>query len=110
MVLISGRLAARAVLDTPAMTELSEAPQEQRRAARVAGAPRLARRSTGPARITARRPRPPATLTAAYERCRQLNRQHGTSYYLATRLLPGLETPARARALRLRPVRRRDRG
>ena len=40
MVLISGRLAARAVLDGSPMTELSEAPQEQRRAARVAGAAR----------------------------------------------------------------------
>jgi phytoene synthase len=27
-------------------------------------------------------------LTAAYERCRQLHRRHGRSYYLATRLLP----------------------
>ncbi|WP_041831762.1 phytoene/squalene synthase family protein [Actinoplanes sp. N902-109] len=28
-------------------------------------------------------------LEAAYERCRQLHRQHGRTYYLATRLLPG---------------------
>jgi 15-cis-phytoene synthase len=28
-------------------------------------------------------------LTAAYERSRQLHRQHGRTYYLATRLLPG---------------------
>jgi phytoene synthase len=28
------------------------------------------------------------TLTAAYERCRQLHRRHGRTYYLATRLLP----------------------
>jgi 15-cis-phytoene synthase len=35
----------------------------------------------------------PATLTASYERCRQLNRQHGTSYYLATRLLPDWKRP-----------------
>jgi phytoene synthase len=27
-------------------------------------------------------------LAAAYERCRQLHRQHGRTYYLATRLLP----------------------
>ena len=30
----------------------------------------------------------PCTLTAAYERCRQLHRRHGTTYYLATLLLP----------------------
>jgi phytoene synthase len=28
-------------------------------------------------------------LAAAYERCRALHRQHGRTYYLATRLLPG---------------------
>jgi 15-cis-phytoene synthase len=28
------------------------------------------------------------TLAVAYERCRQLHREHGRSYYLATRLLP----------------------
>lgn len=41
------------------------------------------------------RPRGPAphTLTAAYERCRRLNYRHGTSYYLATRLLPGWKRP-----------------
>ena len=27
-------------------------------------------------------------LTAAYERCRQLHKRHGRTYYLATRLLP----------------------
>ncbi len=27
-------------------------------------------------------------LAAAYERCRELHRQHGRTYYLATRLLP----------------------
>ena len=48
-------------------------------------------------------------LAAAYERCRELHRRHGRTYYLATRLLPGVEAPARARALRLHPVRRRDR-
>jgi 15-cis-phytoene synthase len=30
----------------------------------------------------------PRTLTAAYERCRQLHRRHGRTYYLATLLLP----------------------
>ena len=34
-----------------------------------------------------------ATLTAAYERCRQLNYRHGTSYYLATQLLPAWKRP-----------------
>jgi phytoene synthase len=29
------------------------------------------------------------TLAASYERCRQLHRRHGRTYYLATRLLPG---------------------
>ncbi|SCG79846.1 phytoene synthase [Micromonospora echinaurantiaca] len=28
-------------------------------------------------------------LTAAYDRCRELHRRHGHTYYLATRLLPG---------------------
>ncbi len=42
---------------------------------------------TGPGRPAA------STLTAAYERCRQLNYRHGTSYYLATRLLPGWKRP-----------------
>jgi phytoene synthase len=31
----------------------------------------------------------PWTLSAAYERCRQLHARHGRSYYLATLLLPG---------------------
>lgn len=35
----------------------------------------------------------PRTLTAAYERCRQLNHRYGTSYYLATRLLPAWKRP-----------------
>jgi len=34
-------------------------------------------------------PDEPGTLSAAYERCRQLHARHGRSYYLATRLLPG---------------------
>lgn len=29
------------------------------------------------------------SLAASYDRCRQLHRQHGRTYYLATRLLPG---------------------
>ena len=33
------------------------------------------------------------SLTASYERCRQLNRRHGTSYYLAARLLPAWKRP-----------------
>jgi phytoene synthase len=32
-------------------------------------------------------------LAAAYERCRQLHRQHGRTYYLATRLLPAWKRP-----------------
>ena len=36
---------------------------------------------------------PAGTLTAAYERCRQLNCRHGTSYYLATQLLPAWKRP-----------------
>jgi len=92
------------------MTELSEAPHEQRRAARVPGALRSGPAQPGPAgshpaELTLAgpgpgqpgsppaAPGPPATLTAAYERCRQLNRRHGTSYYLATRLLPDWKRP-----------------
>ena len=48
------------------------------------------------AKVTAAGPRrPPAsvgaeprTLSAAYERCRQLHARHGRTYYLATLLLP----------------------
>ncbi|MEV4415272.1 phytoene/squalene synthase family protein [Catellatospora sp. NPDC049609] len=32
-------------------------------------------------------------LAAAYERCRRLHRQHGRTYYLATRLLPAWKRP-----------------
>ncbi|GAB4059332.1 phytoene/squalene synthase family protein [Catellatospora paridis] len=32
-------------------------------------------------------------LAAAYERCRQLHRRHGRTYYLATRLLPAWKRP-----------------
>src|SRR6202044_249084 len=70
-----------------AMTELSEAPADQRRAVPVPGALRSGLSAPGPAG-----PGPPP-LTAAYERCRQLNRRHGTSYYLATRLLPDWKRP-----------------
>jgi len=48
-----------------------------------------------PARVTAAPARPgraaatePRTLSAAYERCRQLHARHGRTYYLATLLLP----------------------
>lgn len=34
-----------------------------------------------------------ATLAQAYARCRRLNRQHGKSYFLATRLLPAAKRP-----------------
>ncbi|MBV1850134.1 phytoene/squalene synthase family protein [Catellatospora tritici] len=34
-----------------------------------------------------------AELTAAYARCRELHRQHGRTYYLATRLLPAAKRP-----------------
>jgi phytoene synthase len=33
-------------------------------------------------------PAPPSSLSASYERCRELHRQHGRTYYLATLLLP----------------------
>ena len=101
------------------MTELSEAPQEQRPAARIPGVARSSPGGpglAGPGSGEPERPGPelcrpessgpgpgqpgsrpaasgPATLTAAYERCRQLNRRHGTSYYLATRLLPDWKRP-----------------
>jgi 15-cis-phytoene synthase len=38
--------------------------------------------------VTARRAVEATTLTAAYERCRQLHARHGRTYYLATLLLP----------------------
>jgi phytoene synthase len=49
------------------------------RPARVASAP------AGAGRVVAAEPR---TLSAAYERCRQLHARHGRTYYLATLLLP----------------------
>ena len=49
------------------------------RLARVAAAP------AGPRAAVAAEPR---TLSAAYERCRQLHARHGRTYYLATLLLP----------------------
>ena len=64
------------------------------RPARPAPAPP---REAGPPR-EAREARPPAageprTLSAAYERCRQLHARHGRSYYLATLLLPRWKRP-----------------
>ena len=55
-----------------------------------------------------RRDHDPA-LRAAYATCRALNARHGRTYFLATRLLPAGPAARRARALRLRPLRRRDR-
>ena len=53
---------------------------------------RLAKLAPAPPREP-REARPPAleprTLSAAYERCRQLHARHGRTYYLATLLLPG---------------------
>ena len=34
---------------------------------------------------------PPVTLEQSYERCRQLNRRHGTTYYWSTLLLPRIK-------------------
>jgi phytoene synthase len=39
--------------------------------------------------VTVRTTAPAGDLAAAYERCRELHRSHGRTYYLATRLLPG---------------------
>jgi 15-cis-phytoene synthase len=50
------------------------------RLARVAAAPAEAGRASAAAE--------PRTLSAAYERCRQLHARHGRTYYLATLLLP----------------------
>jgi 15-cis-phytoene synthase len=47
---------------------------------------KLAATSAGEVRPLAVEPR---TLSAAYERCRQLHARHGRTYYLATLLLPG---------------------
>ena len=63
MVLLSGRLAADRVEQTPAVTSP------------------LTRRLT-------RRGRTAVTLEESYERCRQLNRRYGTTYYWSTYLLP----------------------
>jgi 15-cis-phytoene synthase len=77
------------------VTGLRETARPRLRPGRAWGQPGRDRRATG-----AEPPGPPGpataapdTLTAAYERCRQLNRRHGTSYYLATRLLPGWKRP-----------------
>lgn len=60
-----------------------------------AGRPSLAGISARPAAAGhgPSEPDGPATLTASYERCRLLNARHGTSYYLATRLLPAWKRP-----------------
>jgi 15-cis-phytoene synthase len=50
---------------------------------------RLAKLAASPARAGRPATLEPSTLTAAYERCRQLHARHGRSYYLATLLLPG---------------------
>ena len=42
----------------------------------------------GPAGVTL-----PTTLSASYERCRQIHAEHGRSYYLATKLLPRWKRP-----------------
>ena len=83
MVLISGRLAARAVWRVAGLTDLQAAAEPGGR-----GCP-FGPRRPGPAGGRGA----PETLTAAYERCRQLNYRHGTSYYLATQLLPGWKRP-----------------
>jgi 15-cis-phytoene synthase len=57
---------------------------------------RLAKLAPAPPRAP-REARPPApeprTLSAAYERCRQLHARHGRTYYLATLLLPRWKRP-----------------
>jgi phytoene synthase len=50
---------------------------------------RLARAMATPAGTARPAPPEPGTLSAAYERCRQLHARHGRTYYLATLLLPG---------------------
>jgi 15-cis-phytoene synthase len=48
---------------------------------------RLAKLAAAPVPVGAAEPEP-RTLSAAYERCRQLHARHGRTYYLATLLLP----------------------
>ena len=69
-------------LAEPSPTPAATRPREPE--AREAREPRKARGpQSGP-------PTPePRTLSAAYERCRQLHARHGRTYYLATLLLPG---------------------
>jgi phytoene synthase len=50
---------------------------------------RLAKLAAAPAREAGPVALEPRTLSAAYERCRQLHARHGRTYYLATLLLPG---------------------
>jgi phytoene synthase len=49
---------------------------------------RLARVMATPVGTARPAPPEPGTLSAAYERCRQLHARHGRTYYLATLLLP----------------------
>ena len=69
----------------------------------------------GPAGRRARRPvrrRAAAmtlTLEESYERCRQLNKRHGTTYYWCDLRAAEGQAPPRARALRVLPLRRRHR-
>ena len=49
---------------------------------------RLARVAAAPAGAAGAAAAEPRTLSAAYERCRQLHARHGRTYYLATLLLP----------------------
>jgi phytoene synthase len=49
---------------------------------------RLARVMATPVGMARPAPPEPGTLSAAYERCRQLHARHGRTYYLATLLLP----------------------
>jgi phytoene synthase len=49
---------------------------------------RLAKLAASPARAGRPATLEPRTLSAAYERCRQLHARHGRTYYLATLLLP----------------------
>ena len=64
--------------------------------------------SSGPAELDAAGITDPA-LRAAYATCRALNAAHGRTYFLATPAAARGPAPGRARALRLRPLRRRDR-
>ena len=47
------------------------------------------------------------SLRAAFRQCREINARHGKTFFLATRLLAPRTAPCGARALRVRPARRR---